>query len=139
MLIECPYRIGDRRAVVVDADGAVADLAQVMAGRGAGITMRPATVQRMVTAMGLQPPRVRSWLTRTDPDVARKLDASVKRYLAPPRTRRLRCSAETTAIHAWERRDPTWPRRPGQLARRAVASSRHGVVALCAAASVPAG
>jgi hypothetical protein len=111
----------------------VRDRARLMAGRGEVITMRPATVQRIVTEMVLKPHRVRYWLTRTDPACERKMDEIVPLALAPPRNRRLLGRDEKTGIQAVARRYPTVPRRPGQIERREFEYLRHGVVALFAA------
>jgi transposase len=111
----------------------VRDLARLMAGRGEVITMSPATVQRMLTEMGLKPHRVRYWLTRTDPECERKMEAIVNLYLAPPRNSGLLCLDEKTGIQALERRYATWPLRPGQIDRREFEDIRHGVVDLLAA------
>lgn len=115
------------------------DLARLMAGRGDVITMSPATVQRLLTAMGLKPHRVRYWLTRTDPEFARKMDAIVHLYLAPPRNSRLRGIDEKTGIQALARRYPTVPMCPGQIERRECESMRHGVVDRFAAFDVRTG
>jgi hypothetical protein len=117
----------------------VRDLARLMAGRGDVITMSPATVQRLLTAMLLKPHRVRYWRTRTDPEFERKMDEIVNLSLAPPRHRRLRWRDEKTGIPALARRDPRVPMCPGQLARREFESIRHGVVDLFAAFDVRTG
>jgi hypothetical protein len=110
-----------------------------MAGRGDGITMSPATVQRMLTEMVLKPPRVRSWLTRPDPECEPTMDEIVKLELAPPRHSRRLGRDKKTSSQALERCYPRLPRRPGQLERRAFESIRHGVVDLCAAFDVRTG
>src|SRR5215475_3753542 len=117
----------------------VRDLARLRAGRGEGSTRSPATVQRILTEMGLKPHRVRYWLTRTDPEFARKLDAIVNLDRAPPRHSRLLCIDEKTGIQALDRRYPSVPRRPGQLERREFEYIRHGVVDLFAAFDVRTG
>jgi transposase len=114
-------------------------LARLVAGRGEVITMSPATVQRILAELVLKPQRVRSWLTRTDPEVERKMAAIVKLSLAPPRNSRLLCIDEQTGSQALERRDPTWPMRPGQIERREFEYLRHGVVDLFAAFDVRTG
>lgn len=83
--------------------------------------------------MVLKPPRVRYWLTRTDPAFERQMDEIVKLSLAPPRNSRLLGRDEKTGLQAWERRYPTLPMCPGQIERREFASMRPGVVALFAA------
>jgi DDE superfamily endonuclease len=117
----------------------VRDLARWRAGRGAGLTRRPATVQRLLTARGRTPPRVRSWLTRPDPACQRQLDEIVTRELAPPRHRRWWGRDEKTGLPALDRRSPSWPRRPGQIERREFEYIRHGVVDLFAAFDVRTG
>jgi hypothetical protein len=111
----------------------VRDVARLGAGRGAIMTMRPATVQRMLAAMVRKPPRVRSWLTRPDPECEPKREEMGTRSVDPPRHRRLRCLDEQTGMHALARLYPTVPGRPGQLARRECESVRHGVGAWLAA------
>jgi hypothetical protein len=81
----------------------------------------------MGEALGLKPPRVRSWRTRPDAAWERPRAALVTLDLDPPRTSRLLGVVETTGIQAVARGDPTWPRRPGQLARREFASLCPGV------------
>ena len=94
------------------------DLARLVAGRGDVSTMRPAPGPRLVAERVLKPPRVRDWLTRTDPECERKREELGTLELPPPRNRRLRCRDEKTGMQAWARRYPTWPLRPGQIERR---------------------
>jgi transposase len=117
----------------------VRDRARWRAGRGEVITRSPATVQRGLTERVRKPPRVRYWLTRTDPEFARKRDAIVPLSLAPPRPSRLLGIDEKTGIPALERRSPSVPRRPGQLERPEFEDMRPGVVDLCAAFDVRTG
>jgi transposase len=117
----------------------VRDLARLVAGRGEIITMSPATVQRILAEMVLQPHRFRYWLTRTDPEFERKMEEIVNLYLDPPRNSRLLCVDEKTGIQALERLYPTLPLRPGQIERREFEYIRHGVVDLMAAFDVRTG
>jgi hypothetical protein len=117
----------------------VRDLARLVAGRGAILTMSPATVQRMLADLVLQPHRVRYWLTRTDPEFEQKMAEIVTRSVDPPRHSRLLCLDEKTGIQALERLYPTLPGRPGQLERWEFESVRHGVVDLMAALDVRTG
>jgi transposase len=117
----------------------VRDLARLVAGRGAIITMSPATVQRILEEMVLKPHRVRYWLTRTDPEFEQKMEEIVTLYVDPPRNSRLLGLDEKTGIQALERLYPTLPGRPGQSERREFEYVRHGVVDLMAAFDVRTG
>jgi hypothetical protein len=108
-------------------------LARVVTGQGELLTMSPATVQRILAAGVLKPHRVRYWLTRTDPDFARKMAAIVTLSLDPPRHSRLLCLDEKSHLQALERLHPPRPRRPGLVERQEFAYLRHGVVDLFAA------
>jgi hypothetical protein len=96
----------------------VRDLARLVAGRGAIMTISPATVQRILEEMVLKPHRVRYWLTRTDPEFEQKMEEIVTLYVDPPRNSRLLCLDEQTGMQALERLYPTLPGRPGQIERR---------------------
>ena len=61
------------------------DLARLVEGRGESLTMSPATVQRIVAALVLNPHRVRYFLTRPDPQFEEQRAASIALYLPPPR------------------------------------------------------
>jgi transposase len=114
-------------------------LARVVTGQGERLTMSPATVQRILAAGVLKPHRVRYWLTRTDPDFARKMAAIVTLSLDPPRHSRLLCLDEKSHLQALERLHPPRPRRPGLVERQEFAYLRHGVVDLFAAFDVGTG
>jgi transposase len=115
------------------------DLARLLAGRGEIVTISPATVQRMLAELVLQPHRFRYWLTRTDPEFERKMEEIVRLYVDPPRRSRLLCLDEKTGIQALERLYPTLPMRPGQIERQEFEYQRHGVVDLFAALDVHTG
>ena len=112
------------------------DLARLLAGRGEIVTISPATVQRILAELVLQPHRFRYWLTRTDPEFERKREEIVNLYVDPPRRGRLLCIDEKTGIQALERLHPTLPMRPGQIERQEFEYTRHGVVDLFAAFDV---
>ena len=75
--------------------------------------MSPATVQRMVAALVLNPQRLRYFLTRTDPHFEEKMAEIIDLYLHPPRHSRGLGLAEKTGLPALERLHPTLPLRPG--------------------------
>ena len=87
----------------------------MVAGRGGIVTMRPATVQRILTALILKPHRVRYFLTRTDPLFEEKMAEIIDLYLHPPRQCRVLCLDEKTHLQALERLHPTLPLRPGSV------------------------
>jgi transposase len=117
----------------------VRDLARLVAGRGAILTLSPATGQRIWAPWVLNPHRLRYCLTRTDPLFAEKRAEIVDRYLPPPRHRCVLCLAEKTGIPALERLYPTLPLRPGLGERQEFAYMRHGTVKLLAAFEVGTG
>jgi transposase len=81
----------------------VRDLARLVAGRGARVTLSPATVQRVLAALVLQPHRPRSFWTRTAPLFEEKRAEILELSLHPPRRGRILCRDEKTHIHALER------------------------------------
>jgi transposase len=117
----------------------VRDLARVVAGRGESLTLSPATVQRILAALVLTPPRGRYCLTRTDPLVEEKRAESLALYLPPPRGCRVRCLDEKPHIQALERLYAALPLRPGLVERQECEAGRHGTVDLFAAFEVGTG
>ena len=117
----------------------VRDLARLVAGRAEILTMRPATVQRILAELVLKPHRLRSFLTRTDPFFEEKRAEIVDLYLHPPRGCRVLGLDEKTHIQALERLHPTLPLRPGLVERQEVEYLRHGTVDLFAAFDVGTG
>jgi transposase len=103
-------------------------LARVVAGRGDIVTMSPATVRRILTALILKPHRLRYFLTRTDPLFEEKMAGIIDLYLQPPRPCRVPWLAEETHSHALERLHPTLPLRPGLVERQGFEYIRQGTV-----------
>jgi putative transposase len=95
--------------------------------------MSPATVQRILAALVLKPPRLRYCLTRTEPLFEEKMAEILALYWPPPRGGRILCLDEQTHIQAWERLPPTLPLRPGLVERQEFEYLRPGTVALFAA------
>ena len=91
----------------------VRDLARLVAGRGAILTMSPATVQRILAALVLKPHRLRYFLTRTDPLFEEKMAEILDLYWHPPRHSRVLCLDEKTPSQALARGPPTLSLRPG--------------------------
>jgi transposase len=117
----------------------VRDLAQLVKGRGEMLTMRPATVQRILAALILKPHRVRYCLTRTDPWFEEKRAEILELDLHPPRNCRILWLEEKTHSQALERWYPPLPMRPGGVERQEGEYLRHGTVDLFAAFAVGTG
>jgi transposase len=115
------------------------DVARLVAGRGESLTMRPATGQRSLAELVLNPHRLRYFLTRTDPLCEEKMAELLDLYLHPPRHCRILCLDEQTHIHALARLHPTLPLRPGLVERQEFEYLRHGTVDLFAALEVGTG
>jgi transposase len=101
--------------------------------------MSPATVQRILAALVLKPPRLRSFLPRTDPVFEEQRVELLALSLHPPRHCRMLCLDEKTHIQALERLYPTLPLRPGLVERQEFEYLRHGPVDLFAAFEVGTG
>ena len=101
--------------------------------------MSPATVQRILAALVLNPHRLRYFLTRTDPVFEEKMAEILELYLPPPRRCRILCLDEKTHIQALERLHPPLPLRPGLVERQEFEYVRHGTVDLFAAFEVGTG
>jgi hypothetical protein len=113
--------------------------ARLVAGRGERRTLSAATGQRMLAAVGLNPPRLRDCLTRPDPRFEAQRAAILERSWPPPRRWRSLCLDEKPPRHALERLSPTRPLRPGLMERQECAYGRHGTVDLFAAFAVGTG
>jgi hypothetical protein len=111
-------------------------LARVGAGRGDLLTMRPATVQRILADLVLKPHRLRYCLTRTDPQFEEKRAEIIDLYLPPPRPSRVLGLDEKTGSQALERLHPMLPLRPGLVECQEFEYIRHGTVNLFAAFEV---
>ena len=101
--------------------------------------MSPATVQRILAALVLNPHSLRYFLTRTDPVFEEKMAEILELYLHPPRRCRILCLDEKTHIQALERLHPPLPLRPGLVERQEFEYVRHGTVDLFAAFEVGTG
>src|SRR4029453_1932301 len=117
----------------------VRDLARLVAGRGDMLTRSPATVHRILAELVLKPPRLRYFLTRTDPLFAEKMAEILALYLHPPRRCRILGLDEKTHLPALERLHPPLPVRPGLVERQEFEYVRHGTVDLFAAFEVGTG
>jgi DDE superfamily endonuclease len=109
------------------------DVARLVAGRGEILTLRPATGQRLLAELVLNPHRLRYCLTRTDPLWAEQMAEILALSWPPPQGGRILGLDEKTPIQARERLPPPLPLRPGLVERQAVAYRRPGPVDLFAA------
>lgn len=96
-------------------------------------------VHRILRAERLQPHRVRSGVTSTDPEFETKALDILGLYLDPPENALVLRVDEKTTIPALDRTQPTLPLRPGQPERRSVEDTRNGTTSLYAALAVHAG
>lgn len=74
--------------------------------RQTGVTISRSTVQRILSAEGLRPHRVRQWLHSPDPDFRPKVARVCKLYFAPP-PRAIVLSIDEKPMQALRRRHPT--------------------------------
>src|SRR3990170_1311252 len=72
----------------------------------------PATVQRIWSAHGLQPHRVKTFKLSTDPQFVEKLTDVVGLYLNPPDKAVVLCVDEKSQIQALDRTQPGLPMKP---------------------------
>jgi transposase len=96
-------------------------------------------VHRILQEERLQPHRVRSWLTSTDPEFESKAVEILGLYLNPPENALVLSVDEKTNIQALDRTQPTLPLRPGQAERRSFEYKRNGTTSLYAALAVHSG
>jgi len=96
-------------------------------------------VHRILRAERLQPHRVRSWITSTDPEFETKALDILGLYLNPPENALVLSVDEKTTIQALDRTQPTLPLRAGQPERRSVEYKRNGTTSLYAALAVHSG
>jgi transposase len=90
-------------------------------------------VMRDLYKVGLQPYRLKHYVTSPDPDLEAKAKDILGLYLHPPETAAFFCIDEKTAIQALDRTQPALPLRPGHPERHTVEYVRHGTVSLFAA------
>jgi transposase len=88
---------------------------------------------------GLQPHRVRSYMTSDDPNFHQKAADVIGLYLKPPTHAVVFCVDEKTAIQALDRLDPVLPLSPGRAERHGFEYFRHGTLSLYAALNTKTG
>jgi transposase len=96
----------------------------------------PATVQRIWSARGLQPHRVKTFKLSTDPRFEEKLVDVVGLYLNPPERAVVLCMDEKSQIQALDRTQPSLPIRPGRAGTMTHDYKRNGTTTLFAALDV---
>jgi transposase len=97
------------------------------------------TVMRLWHKVGLQPHRLKRYMSSPDPDFEAKAKDILGLYLHPPEKTAVFCIDEKTAIQALDRAQPALPLRPGRPERHTVEYVRHGTVSLFAALEVHSG
>jgi transposase len=96
----------------------------------------PATVQRIWSARGLQPHRVRTFKLSSDPRFEQKLVDVVGLYLNPPEGAIVLCMDEKSQIQALDRTQPSLPIKPGRAGTMTHDYKRNGTTTLFAALDV---
>lgn len=96
-------------------------------------------VQRVWTAHGLQPHRVRAFKLSRDPHFQDKLEDVVGLYLNPPEHAVVLCVDEKSQIQALDRTQPGLPLKPGRCGTMMRDYKRHGTTTLFAALNVAEG
>lgn len=97
------------------------------------------TVMRVWHKVGLQPHRLKRYMSSPDPDFEAKAKDILGLYLEPPKKAAVFCIDEKTAIQALDRTQPALPLRPERPERHTVEYVRHGTVSLFAALEVHSG
>jgi hypothetical protein len=97
------------------------------------------TVMRVWHKAGLQPHRLRRYMSSPEPNFEAKAKDILGLYLHPPENTAVFCIDEKTAIQALDRTQPALPLRPKRPERQAVEYVRHGTVSLLAALEVHSG
>jgi transposase len=103
------------------------------------VGVSPGTVLRIWREQQIQPHRVRSFKSSTDPLLEQKVTDVVGLYLHPPEKAVVLCVDEKSQIQALDRTQPLLPMRPGQPERRTHDYVRHGTATLFAALDVASG
>ncbi len=98
-----------------------------------------ALVQRVWTAHGLQPHRVRAFKLSQDPHFQDKLEDVVGLYLHPPEHAMVLSVDEKSQIHALDRTQPGLPMKKGRWGTMIHDYKRHGTTTLFAALNVAEG
>lgn len=96
----------------------------------------PATVQRIWSARGLQPHRVKTFKLSNDKRFEEKLVDVVGLYLNPPESAIVLCMDEKSQIQALDRTQPSLPMRPGRAGTMTHDYKRNGTTTLFAALDV---
>jgi transposase len=96
----------------------------------------PATVQRIWSARGLQPHRVRTFKLSNDKRFEEKLIDVVGLYLNPPENAIVLCMDEKSQIQALDRTQPTLPMKKGRAGTMTHDYKRNGTTTLFAALDV---
>jgi transposase/transposase-like protein len=96
----------------------------------------PATVQRIWSARGLQPHRVKTFKLSNDPRFEEKLVDVVGLYLNPPEKAVVLCMDEKSQIQALDRSQPSLPIKPGRAGTMTHDYKRNGTTTLFAALDV---
>lgn len=96
-------------------------------------------VQRVWTAHGLQPHRVRAFKLSQDPHFQDKLEDVVGLYLHPPEHAVVLCVDEKSQIQALDRTQPGLPMKKGRCGTMTHDYKRHGTTTLFAALNVAEG
>lgn len=99
----------------------------------ASLSTSQSRIARVWARTGLQPHRLRRYMTSNDPDFKNKAATIIGLYLKPPAHGAVFCVDEKTAIQALDRLDPVWPLSPGRAKRHSFEYYRHGTLSLYAA------
>jgi len=93
------------------------------------------TIQRIWTAHGLKPHRVKRFKVSRDPQFAEKLEDIVGLYMSPPEHALVLCCDEKSQVQALDRTQPGLPMKPGRAATMTHDYKRNGTTTLFAAMS----
>jgi len=93
------------------------------------------TVQRIWSAHGLKPHRVKRFKVSRDPHFAEKLEDIVGLYMSPPEHALVLCCDEKSQVQALDRTQPGLPMKPGRAATMTHDYKRNGTTTLFAAMS----
>jgi transposase len=96
-------------------------------------------VTRILAKAGLQPHRLRRYLSSNDPKFEEKAADIIGLYLKPPVNAAVFCVDEKSAIQALDRLDPVLPLSPGRAERHGFEYFRHGTLSLFAALNTQSG
>ena len=96
-------------------------------------------VTRILAKAGLQPHRLRRYLSSNDPEFEQKAADIIGLYLKPPLNAAVFCVDEKSAIQALDRLDPVLPLSPGRAERHGFEYYRHGTLSLFAALNTQSG